>query len=180
MVRNYIMEKTGLEYTSESADIDELQFDHLDINERVVEIARAKAKKISASHPDAFIIAADTLTQNPNTGQVFRKPNNLEEQKVQALKTAGQPVRIISGVSIFHKGKEIEAAISESVVTYQDFNEQTLERLMKNDNPTVRSSILGMFFDAAGFTLVEKVEGSYTGAFGLPMEIVYPHLRDVN
>lgn len=173
------MKKTNLDYESVVPDIDETQFDDLDISDRVLKLAQTKAAKVAAEHQDAFVIAADTLTQDPATGQVFTKPKDPEEQYRQALNISGKSVGVFSGVCIYFQGKELESVVIESAVHYQEFDSETFDRLAHGDNPHIRSSTLGMFIDSPGFTLVEHVEGSYTGSMGLPTEVVYRNLRKI-
>ena len=45
------------------------------------------------------------------------------------------------------------------------------------DDARIRNSGLGFFMDSPGFTLVQNFDGSYTGAMGLPMEIVRKNIK---
>lgn len=175
-VKNYLMKLSCLPYKSIDPAIDETVFDYLVINERVQELAKLKAKVVSQKNPEAFVIGADTLTRNVQTGEIYAKPKDSIGQRQQALSISGATIENITGISIWYRGKEVKTDLTISYLHYQHFLAQTYDRLAQDDKPERRSSVLGMFIDSAGFTLLDKVEGSYTGAMGLPMEVVYTHI----
>lgn len=166
-------------YTAVNPNVDESQFDDKPIEDRVKNIAKLKAEKILDDYPEAFIIAADTLTQDVETGQIYSKPERLEAVRDQALSMSGRTVRNVTGTAIYHQGQILELALTSTLLTYQQFDAATYDRLTADDNPLRRSSVLGMFTDAVGFTLLECINGSYTGAMGLPMEVVYRNLSKI-
>jgi septum formation protein len=178
-LKNYIMKRSHIPYVAADPDIDESQLDHLPVDERVQQLAKMKAQKVVADYSDAFVIATDTLTQDDSTRTIYGKPSDPQKQYEQALSMSGKSTTNITGISIFYKGKELETCLTKTKLQYQLFDKVTYDRLTRDDNPQRRSSVLGMFTDAAGFTLLEEIHGSYTGAMGLPMEVVYRNLRKV-
>ena len=174
-LRRFIMDKTNLSYESVAADIDETVFDYLTVGERVVKLAEKKCEKVATANPDATGVAADTLTTN-EAGLVYTKLTGSEDPFAAALALSGKTIQVFTGCAIYTKESGIETHLALAKITYQEFSEPTLRRLAKDDNPNIRSGALGIFYDSPGFTLIEKIEGSYTGAFGLPMEFVYSKL----
>jgi len=173
------MKKSLIKYQSLSPDIDENQFDDFPIEERVGLLAHAKVLKILSidESMDCLIIAADTLTRPVQDDEIYTKQENIQKQYNIALQMSGRALNIYTGVSAFYNGQELETKTIWSWVKYQTFDEEDIKRLAVDDKPEIRSSALGMFTDAIGFTLVEEVKGSYTGAIGLPMEFVYENIR---
>lgn len=175
-LRRFIMDKARLPYEVTAADIDETVFDHLSVEERVKKLAEKKCEKIAQQYPDAVVIAADTLTTN-EAGLVYTKLTGSEDPFAAALALSGETIQVFTGCAIYTKATGVTTFLAPAKITYQAFDEQTLRRLAEDDNPNIRSGALGIFYDAPGFTLIEKIEGSYTGAFGLPMEFVYSQLK---
>lgn len=171
-IRNYLMDLNGLPYRAVIPDIDEATYDSLPISKRVQEIARSKARTIAEKNVQSFVIGADTLTRNTKTGEIYTKPKNNTEHRQKALKLSGATVENITGVSLWFEGKELISIISKTKIVYQTFDAMTYERLSKNSDPLDRSSVLGTFVDSAGFILTKEIKGSYTGALGLPMDII--------
>lgn len=174
-LRRFIMDTTNLPYEIKAADIDETVFDHLAVGERVVKLAEKKCEKIATNNSDAIVIAADTLTTNEE-GLVYTKLTGSEEPFKAALALSGKTIQVFTGCAVYTRKSGIETFLALSKITYQEFSEETLKRVTKDDDHTIRSGALGVFHDAPGFTLIKKIEGSYTGAFGLPMEFINPKL----
>jgi septum formation protein len=175
-LRRFIMDQSKLPYEIVAADIDESIFDDLPVDQRVVKLAEEKCKKVAQEHPSAIVIAADTLTADTN-GKVYTKLTGADDPFAAALSLSGQTIAVYTSCAIHTPQTEIVSTLTESTIVYQVFSETTLQRLAEKDNPNIRSGALGIFHDAPGFTLIKKVEGSYTGAFGLPMEFVYSKIE---
>lgn len=173
------MKESKLPFEVIAADIDETIFDHLPMDERVVELAKKKCEKVAAENPDAIIIAADTLTADEN-GQVYTKLTGSDDPFKAALTLSGKTIKVATGCAIYTPETGTVSKLATAEITYQTFSEANLRRLAEDDNPHIRSGALGIFYDAPGFTLIEHLEGSYTGAFGLPMEFVYQQLETAN
>jgi predicted house-cleaning NTP pyrophosphatase (Maf/HAM1 superfamily) len=73
-------------------------------------------------------------------------------------------------------GNRLITNTSVTEIEYIEFDRATITKLLESDDATIRNSGLGFFIDAPGFTLVKSFNGSYTGAMGLPMEIVRENL----
>jgi len=114
------------------------------------------------------------LTKNQT---VNRKPKNLEEGLKMAMAYSGSGSICYAGVCLIHPrfGEVVE--VSETKTKMQSFFEEELKKLV-DDKFLLRSGALGISEETAGFTLVESLSGSYTGPFGLPMEIVRKYLKE--
>lgn len=177
-LRKFIMDKSLLEYRSVSPDVDEYQFDDQIVTKRVCSIAEAKCKIVSQDNPECFVIASDTLTASSESGKTYDKRDQEESDPIsRALDLSGKTIVVATGISIYHPSFGLKTELVGAKITYQSFDRKTIERLIEADSPFARSGALGIFFDSPGFTLIESIEGSYTGAFGLPMEVVYKYLK---
>lgn len=176
-LKNYIMDRAHLPYEVLPADIDESIYDHLEVADRVVALAKEKCRVVAEKYPDAVVISADTLTAD-ESGRVFSKPAPGQDPIEAALSLSGTCIGVYTGCCIYKPEDGYVAKLTTGTIVYQSFDRTTLERLVEGgDSPQIRSGALGVFVDAPGFTLIESIEGSYTGIFGLPMEFVYERLR---
>lgn len=178
-LRKSILESSKLPFTVKAADIDEraLEVEHpnLAVDELAIVLARAKAEAVQKENPDDLIIAADTFAVLPD-GTWLHKPTSHEEAIELSLRQSGQTVRAITGLAMSYRGK-IATGFTATSITYTDFDRDTITRLLDGNDPTIRNSGLGFFIDAPGFTLVKEFNGSYTGAMGLPMELVRENIQ---
>ena len=177
-LKKFIFDKSKLPYETVPAHIDETIYDYLPVGERVAKLAESKAAKIALTNPEATIISADTLTADID-GKVYNKLSHSDDPFTAALNLSGKTIDIYTGCCIYDKKTGYNTKTIKSSITYRIFNKHTLERLIKGDNGVIRSGALGIFYDSPGFTLIERIEGSYTGSFGLPMEFVYEQLDKV-
>lgn len=174
--RKEILTKAGIEFRVIVPEIDERLFDGLPIKERVQKIAQEKARKVKEQFPGFVIIAADTMDVSDKQ-IVNHKPKDLEEGLKMAMAYSGSSSVCYTGVCLIHPkfGERVEVA--ETKIKMQSFSKEELQKLV-DDKFLLRAGALGMSEETAGFTLVESVTGSYTGPFGLPMEIIRKYLKE--
>ncbi|HOF50222.1 MAG TPA: Maf family protein [Candidatus Colwellbacteria bacterium] len=174
-LKKLVLEKSKLDFNIDPADIDESKFDYLDPEDRVRGISLEKCESVRDRHPESIIIAADTLTLLD--GETIGKPKDMEEAYRMAIKQSGKKILALTGITLYDPRKGFFTKLSKTRITYQKFDRSDLERLFKDNFPLRMASGLGLFIDAPGFTLVQSINGSYTGAYGMPMEIVYKYLH---
>lgn len=181
-LRKLIIESSGLPFKIATKEVDEraIEEQHPDKTaEEIVEVlAYAKAKAIADDFPDNLVIAADTFGVLPD-GTRLHKTKSVEESIQLSLRQSGQTITVHTGTAIAYKGT-ILTTLTTTKVTYFTFNEATIRHLFTiNESAKRRNAALGFFIDAPGFTLVEKIEGSYLGAMGLPMEVIRAQLNQI-
>ncbi|HOB89791.1 MAG TPA: Maf family protein [Candidatus Colwellbacteria bacterium] len=174
-LKKFVFEKTKFDFDVDPADIDESVFDHLNPKDRVREISLKKCETVHNRHPESMIVAADTLTLLGE--ETIGKPKDMEEAYRMALSQSDKEILALTGVTLYFPQKGLFTDLSETRITYQKFDRSDLERVFKDNFPLRMASGLGLFIDAPGFTLVKSINGSYTGAYGMPMEIVYKYLH---
>ena len=178
-LRKTIMDKSGLAYTSEDANIDErsLEKKHNNVSHEKLSLLLASTKAISVAkkHPNSLTVAADTFAVLPN-GERLHKPNNHEQAINLCMKQSGKKMCVITGLAMFYKDTLL-TNISKTYVEYINFSRAEIVQLLKSDNSSIRNAALGFFLDAPGFTLVSTFSGSYTGAMGLPMETLRLNIK---
>jgi septum formation protein len=175
-IRRMILETSIYDFDIYNPDIDETLYEYLEPIEKVKKIAFEKNRKISEleKYQNSIIIAADTLCLLPN-GITLQKPSNIDESIKMSMQQSGQTIKAITGISIsfVRNNKRIYITkYSSTKITYLDFTEHEIFTLIKKFNTTNKASGLGIWNDSPGFSFVKKFNGSYTGALGLPMEIV--------
>ena len=147
-----LMDRSGLEYIAMPADVDERSIEnaHPSLNAKETVILLARAK---------------AKNYRRNNEDVFNQ--------------SGQTVTIYTGICVAHRSK-FHTDTTETKITYTNFDRTTLEKIWARvTDPARRNAALGFHVDAPGFTLVERIEGSYLGALGLPLDKVRVLLHQV-
>jgi MAF protein len=175
-IRKMILESSGYPFKSFSPNIDETLYEYLSPVKKVKKIALEKNIAIAQKKKfsNSIIITADTLCLLSD-GSTLPKPINDKESLKMSMLQSGKTITAITGVCISfvkNKNRVYINKNSSTKVRYIKFSEKDIKILMQKFKTNDKASGLGIFSDSIGFTLIEKINGSYTGAFGLPMEIV--------
>lgn len=173
-LKQLVLKKANLKFIIDVPNIDEKVFENIPIEKRVKQLSYIKCQKIALKYIDTIVIAADTLIVMDNV--VYGKPANINMAYEMAIKCSGKTITAFTGITICSPDKKYYTEISKTSVSYQKFSKDDLIPLFRHKIPTRMATGLGFFIDAPGFSLVKSIKGSYSGAYGLPMEIVNKYL----
>jgi len=162
--RKELLSRTGLIFETQESGYEEEM--HLDLSpEKLAEhLSFHKAKPVSESNPDAIVIAADTFIVF--NGKYLGKPKTEEEARDMLKSLSGKSQEIITGVTIMNKDKSA-SFISKATVYMKDFSNETIERYIKTGEPMDKAGAYAV--QGKGAVLIEKMEGDFFGAVGLPI-----------
>ncbi|HUV72239.1 MAG TPA: Maf family protein [Clostridia bacterium] len=170
-----IMEKSGIPFRVEVPEVDESFFDNLPAQKKVEEIARAKAIKAAEKFPQDLIIASASLSKLSDK-IVLGKPKDLKRALKMAMKHSAKQTTCYTAVCLIHPQQGEFMEMVETKFKFQPFTRVELKPLV-DEQFLQRAGALGITEETSGYTLVESISGSYSGAFGLPMEIVRKYLK---
>ena len=132
--------------------------------ELVEELSRRKCAEVAASHPDALVIAADTVVEID--GLILGKPHS-EEQAAQMLRLlSGRENRVYSGLTVAFGGE----AVTEHEITdvrFRALSEADIRHYIATGEPMDKAGAYGV--QGYGCVLVEGVFGDYYNVMGLPV-----------
>ena len=141
----------------------------LSVEEQVTEIAYTKAKNVyDRTNGDRIIIGSDTIvTKN---GKIYGKPKdrNHAKEMIKELITGEKVHKIITGLSILIEENGIlkEYKTYDTVNVYlKDMTDEEIEKWLD----TIQNEFC---------VHVEKIEGNYTTALGLPTHKVYDIIKE--
>ena len=176
--KRMIMDRSGLAYEAISTNIEERAIEkshpELDARETAILLARSKAEALAKLYPGDCIVAADTFGVLPDGSRLHKAKTATEKMKM-CLSQSGKTTTIYTGVCVINREKTFTDSTATNI-TYMNFNAAMLDNA-HNHNPNRRNAALGFHVDSAGFALVEKIEGLYLGALGLPLDKLYTLLE---
>ena len=130
----------------------------------VEELSRRKCAEVAAAHPDALVIAADTVVEID--GRILGKPHS-EEQAAEMLRLlSGRENRVYSGLTVARGGE----AVTEHEVTpvrFRPLSEADIRHYIATGEPMDKAGAYGV--QGYGCVLVEGVFGDYYNVMGLPV-----------
>jgi len=157
------------------ADIDEKAIRNDDLKKQAEMVARAKAEKV-AKEREAIVIAADTFVVIG--GVTLEKPLDITEAREMLKTQCGKELQVYTGFCYIDKQNDID--FSDAVIInafFREMSEQEIESYIHNYPVTTWSAGFAPAY-SYGMTLIEKIEGSFTGfIYGLPMELLIPLLK---
>ncbi|MGC3974987.1 MAG: Maf family protein [Nitrospira sp.] len=147
---------------------------NLSAEEQAVEFAVGKARSCLPSCPDALILGSDTLI---NLGsEVLGKPVNLSGAGVMLRRLAGRKHRIVTAVALAGPEPDrCEVRMAEVLVTMKPLNEVALAAYLQTGDSLGKAGAYSI--QGGGAAFIERIEGDYTAAVGLPLRLVAEMLR---
>ncbi|MCW8910104.1 MAG: Maf family protein, partial [Gammaproteobacteria bacterium] len=98
--RKALLDRLGLDYQTDSPDIDETPKQNESIEEMVIRLAEGKAQAVADKHPDALIIGSDQSAVL--NGEVLTKPGGYEKAFQQLKNASGQRVVFQTGLCLLN------------------------------------------------------------------------------
>jgi len=132
----------------------------------VARMARAKAAVVAETHPERFVLSADTVVVID--GAILGKPLNAVHAQVMLEQLSGRIHDVLTGVTVSH---------GQSVVTEVERTRVRIRKLTANEITAYVAS--GEFQDKAGgyaiqglgSRFIDHIEGSYSNVVGLPIAL---------
>lgn len=176
--RKDLMDLGNFDYEILVGDVDETRDESLSIEEQSKDLAYRKAKFVyDNTQGDRVVIAADTLVVKDN--QVYGKPEDREDAIRMLRDLQGKKHYIYTSIAVLleQKGKEKEYnELHRTAVYVRPMNDLEIAQYLEKDEPYDKA---GSYAIQGYFSIfVEKIEGNYTSALGLPIQRIYEILKE--
>jgi septum formation protein len=171
--RRYLLEQAGLKFTVIPSTVDESSVPADTPEDHVRLLAEAKAKEISESYPESWVIGADTLVLID--GKILGKPDSpaLARQMLETL--SGKTHRVLTSFCVCCKSNgRIFFETVESKVLFKALSDGEIDWYIRTGEPFDKAG--GYAVQGLGSFFVKRIEGSYTNVVGLPICEVMEYL----
>jgi len=156
-------------------DIEESYPETLSKEEIPVYIAKQKAVAYQKYlNENTLLITADTVVWL--NGNVYGKPENEQEAKLMLQILSGQTHEVITGVCLTGLKKQQSFYVSSSV-KFAELQEDEIDYYVKKYKPFDKAGAYGVQ-EWIGYIGVEKLDGSFYNVMGLPVRVLYTHLKE--
>ncbi len=137
-------------------------------------LAFGKAQAAVKQHPNAIIIAADTVVVFK--GKALGKPKNSKEAFSMLKSFKGKYQTVITGVAVKNsQSNETILASIKSKIKLKNYSNEQIKEYIRLEKSCDKAG--GYSPQGAGFNFISKIEGSFTNTLGMPMEFVYNALQ---
>lgn len=162
--RKALLEKIGVPFTIQPADVDETPLKNETPLAYVKRIAIAKAEAISKANPGSVVIAADTPVTLGR--RILQTPETPEEAFAMLKLQSGRRITINTVVAVADTSGKIHVKVSSSWVKFSRFTDDDI-------NDYIKSNLWRHAAGAVKFAYIghwmQTFHGSYSGARGLPL-----------
>ena len=163
--RRELLAGLGLEFAIASADLDERALPGETPAALVARLAASKARALE--HPDALVIAADTVVVLGDS--VLGKPQDEAENRDFLRRLAGREHEVLTGHALLYRGR-LEGAVRRTVVRFRDLGEDEIMRYVASGEGLDKAG--GYAIQGRGGALVKHLEGCYFNVVGLSLATV--------
>ena len=166
----------GLHFQVIPADVDESFIEGETFEEHVLRLSEKKARAVSAQHPEAYILGADTLVAVEK--RLLGKPEDGEDAARMLRMLSGNTHRVISGFSIIRESTgDIYRQCVGTDVTMRTVFPEEIEAYTATQEPLDKAGAYAI--QGMAMTMVTDVQGSYTNVVGLPVPEVMTALMEL-
>lgn len=174
--RRQLLGQMGLEFTTQSPEIDESAFHGRDARDLVETLSREKARWVARQQtPDTLVIGADTVVVLD--GAILGKPRDGAEAQAMLAALSGRDHQVFTGVTLC-QGDRILTQAEETQVTFRPLTGQEIRQYVSTGEPMDKAGAYGI--QGLGGLLVEGIRGGLSqrdGPAHLPPGQDAPGLR---
>lgn len=174
--RRHLLQQAGFQFEVRTREVEETFPPELPLEEVAAYLAMKKAEAVRdfLTGGDEIILTADSVVILKD--RFYGKPEDLADAARMLRELSGNVHEVITGVCLLSTKKEVVfsgisrvhfAELSEEEIQYYVHNYEVLD---KAGSYAVQEWI--------GLCCIEKIEGSYSNIMGLPMELVYQHIKE--
>ena len=171
--RRTLLAALGLTFDIDAADVDETPLPGERPDEMVCRLWRAKAQTVAARHPDAIVLAADTVVVLGD--RLLGKPADGAEAAVMLRSLRGRPHMVFTAVALARHGN-VEARLNASQVTMRDYSEAEIADYIASGDPLDKAGAYAI--QHLRFSPVAAWAGCYAGIMGLPLRLTCEMLAE--
>ena len=128
-------------------------------------LAAEKAEAVAARHPDAFVLAADTVVACGR--RILPKPATRQDAAACLALLSGRRHRVHTGVCAIAPDRRRAARVSTTVVTFARLTAPVLQTYL--DSGEWQGKAGGYAIQGRAARFVRHLNGSYSNVVGLPL-----------
>lgn len=164
----------GVIFSVESPAVDEVHWDDRP-RATVRENAYRKCEWCRARHPEALVIAADTVVVFESL--CIAKPDSREQATAFLQRFSGKPQTVFTGVALYGPGHGTTVSVTESSVVFRRLTAGAIQRYFAKVDPMDKAGAYDI--NQHGDEIIASHDGSWSNIMGLPRSVVADWLRSV-
>ncbi len=169
--RREILQQAGIPFVVRPVEVDETPLPGEAARPYVTRLAREKAMA-AASAPGEIVLAADTTVVID--GEILAKPVDAADARRMLSMLSGQRHEVLTAICQRSSGRIIEDCAATSV-WFAPLSPAEIDDYAANGEPMDKAGAYAIQGLASKF--IPRIEGCYYNVMGLPVAMVYSHLK---
>jgi septum formation protein len=170
--RAEILRQAGIPFTVRAVSIDETPLPGEKPEDYVVRLAEGKALAV-ACEPGEVVLGADTTVVID--GEMLGKPADAADAHRMLAKLSGRRHEVMTGICLKH-GPRVIRDSETTEVWFTPMSEREIAEYVASGEPMDKAGAYAIQGLASKY--IERIEGCYFNVVGLPVALVYRHLRE--
>lgn len=159
------LQQIGLSFTAVAPDVDETIAAGTDPLSAVSELAAAKASAVAVSHPDALVIAADTIVVCD--ADILGKPQDADHAHKMLTALQGRVHKVFTGVAMMGPNNVAVLDVTCTDVRMRALDDKAISAYIATGEPMDKAGAYGI--QAFGAALIAEIDGCFSSVAGLPI-----------
>jgi septum formation protein len=169
--RHDLLLAAGINHVVRPSSIPELRHPAESPQEFVRRIAEHKARAVISS-PQDIVLGADTVVCVDD--EIFGKPASDDDAARMLRRLSGRDHQVYTGICILSGARRI-LDLASTRVSFLELTEDDIQEYTRSGEPRDKAGAYAIQGLASKF--VRSIEGCYHNVVGLPVSLVYSHLR---
>ena len=136
-------------------------------------LARIKAEAIDRS-VDEIVLGADTVVVLGE--EILEKPADAADAAAMLSKLSGRSHSVITGICLRHAGGVV-IDHAETLVQFETLSQDEIDEYARSGEPLDKAGAYAIQGLASKF--ISRIDGCYFNVVGLPISMVYRHLKEL-
>lgn len=170
--RAEILKQAGIPFVVHAVTVDETPHEHEAPEKYVQRLAETKALAVH-SGPDDAVLGADTTVVID--GEMLGKPTDDEDARRMLALLSGRRHEVLTGICI-KRGMDVTTDWAVTQVWFATMAPHEIEEYVASGEPMDKAG--GYAIQGLACKFVEKIDGCYFNVVGLPIALVYRHLKE--
>lgn len=173
--RRELLARLGLNFTIADPQTDESARPGESPEALALRLSEAKARAVTAQHPDALIIGSDQVATVD--GKIYGKPGNHDRAVAQLRELSGKTVNFFTGLCVYNtRTRHAEVRGIPTLVTFRQLSDREIENYLQRE-PAYNCAGSAKS-EGLGIALLQRMQGDDPNALvGLPLIALCEMLR---
>ena len=162
--RRELLSKIGKPFQVEAADIDETMDPKLPPRDEVARVSREKARVVAEKHPEAVVIAADTIVVCQD--HIMGKPHSEKEAGRMLKMLSGKCHQVMTGLTV-RQGEKVLSCTEVTDVQFRTLSDREIGAYVRTGEPMDKAGAYAI--QGGGAFFAAHISGDYYNVVGLPL-----------